>query len=310
MCYYKMSKELIKNAKYKDLSVGAKVVYMLLLDRYSLSVMNNYTDEEGRICIHYPVKELMDDLGFSRSYLSRCLTELSSWGFIEKRRRNKCLSDYIYVNELVVSEEDNCENNIHVSEIEDVVKDGVFDEINDCVFKNQPMSFEDTSVVSDKVTINKTKYNKTKENNININNNTEISVDVYPSYQSYSGTSISKDEIDRCKQKVKENIDYEYLCSYWDRSYINSIVDILTSTLCSRSRDIYISSQPICADKVKEQLLKLRSNHVEYVMECMEDNSSDIKNIRKYLLTCLYNAPETIEPYYENKVNSGMRMIA
>jgi len=103
----------------------------------------------------------------------------------------------------------------------------------------------------------------------------------------------------------KKNIDYEIMMQRYPDS-IPEILEILVETACSGSKYFRINSSQIPAERVRERLLSLNSMHVEYVLDAMRDNSSDVKNIRAFLLSALYNASKTINSYYQAKVNHDL----
>ena len=87
---------------------------------------------------------------------------------------------------------------------------------------------------------------------------------------------------------------------------LDEIVDLMTETVCTQKASLVIAGDTYPAAIVKSKLLKLNSEHIEYVIDCMRENTSDIRNIKKYLLAALFNAPSTIDSYYTTKVHHDM----
>lgn len=87
---------------------------------------------------------------------------------------------------------------------------------------------------------------------------------------------------------------------------IDGIMDILAETCCSRKPLIRIGGEDKPGQIVRSRLMKLDSSHIQYVLDSMNDNTTQIRNIRQYLLTSLYNAPVTIESYYRAQANYEM----
>lgn len=87
---------------------------------------------------------------------------------------------------------------------------------------------------------------------------------------------------------------------------LDEILDLLTETVCTQKSSLIIAGDTYPATVVKSKLLKLNSEHIEYVIDCMHTNTTDIRNIKKYLLAALFNAPSTIDSYYTSKVNHDM----
>lgn len=115
-------------------------------------------------------------------------------------------------------------------------------------------------------------------------------------------------DVDGWKQTVKENIDYDILLQdhRYDRDRLDEIVDLIVETLCSTKPTICISGDYFPAALVKEKLLKLDSQHIDYVFECLDKNTTYVRNIKKYLLATLFNATSTIDSYYSALVNHDL----
>lgn len=110
------------------------------------------------------------------------------------------------------------------------------------------------------------------------------------------------------KELLKENIEYDILAENHplDRERIDELLELMTDTVCTNRKMLRIAGDDYPAEVVKSRLLKLNSMHIEYVLDCMKKNTTDIRNIRKYLLAALYNAPATIDSYYTSFVSHDM----
>lgn len=159
----------------------------------------------------------------------------------------------------------------------------------------------------------------TAQLNTNKSNIKELNTDIsntYPikSYQKEpepakeKSDRIGYDEVETYRQIIKENIDYDVLSVNLNRdaSMLDEIVDLMTETVCTQKSSLVIAGDTYPAAIVKSKLLKLTSEHIEYVIDCMRENTSDIRNIKKYLLAALFNAPSTIDSYYTTKVHHDM----
>ena len=107
---------------------------------------------------------------------------------------------------------------------------------------------------------------------------------------------------------IFENIGYEYLIqdSHIDREQLDEIAELIVDTVCSARKTIRVAGDDYPAEVVKSRFMKLDSSHVQYVMDCMKDNTTYVRNIKKYLLAALYNAPVTIGNYYSSLVQHDM----
>ena len=110
------------------------------------------------------------------------------------------------------------------------------------------------------------------------------------------------------RELIKENIEYDHLLHYSkiDREELDGIVELLVETVCTARKSIRVAGDDYPAELVKAKLLKLNSGHIEFVMDCMRENTTKIRNIKKYLLAVLFNAPSTMGSYYTALVAHDM----
>ena len=110
------------------------------------------------------------------------------------------------------------------------------------------------------------------------------------------------------RELILGNIEYDYLCrdDRLDRDMLNELVELTVDHVCSRRETIRIAGDDYPAEVVKSRFLKLNSSHIEYVLDRMRENTTYVRNIKKYLLAALYNAPATIDSYYTSLVNHDM----
>ena len=125
------------------------------------------------------------------------------------------------------------------------------------------------------------------------------------------GTRMGKDGMEAreiYRQIILENIDYEILAAdpQVDREQLDEITEIILDTVCTSRKTIRISSDDFPAEVVKSRFLKLNASHIQYVMSCMKENTTRIRNIKKYLQSALYNATFTIGSYYSALVQHDM----
>ena len=118
----------------------------------------------------------------------------------------------------------------------------------------------------------------------------------------------SKSVFDIYREIIHDNIEYVHLLenNKHDQDRITEIVDLMLETVCTSRHIICIASDDYPAELVKAKFLKLNCFHIEYVLECLKNNTTDIRNIKKYLLAVLFNAPSTIDSYYTALVAHDM----
>lgn len=116
------------------------------------------------------------------------------------------------------------------------------------------------------------------------------------------------DEMDAYREIIKENIEYDILTVKLkqDIAMLDEIVDLLTETVCTNKDSVIIAGDVYPSAVVKSKLLKLNAEHIEYVLECMKSNTTEVRNIKKYLLAALFNAPSTMDSYYTARVNHDL----
>jgi hypothetical protein len=117
---------------------------------------------------------------------------------------------------------------------------------------------------------------------------------------------IGCDSLAEIKEMVLENIEYEYIKNNHNRERLDEIVDLMVETLCSTKATINVAGDDYPAQLVKEKLLRINCLHIDYVFECLDKTTTYIRNIRRYLLATLFNAPSTIDSYYSALVNHDL----
>jgi len=156
---------------------------------------------------------------------------------------------------------------------------------------------------------------KSMQLNINILNtkllNTNISNPILsnPSTQQNSSDGNGLDRIavrERYQSVILENLDYEILCQREDKERLDEIVELMLDTVCTSRKSVRIAGDDYPAEVVRSRLLKLSSEHVEYVFDAMKKNTTHVRNIRQYLLAALFNASATIDNYYFSLVNNDL----
>lgn len=154
---------------------------------------------------------------------------------------------------------------------------------------------------------NPTQLNKDKSNKKLLNNDL-LNIDSIPfsSMHNEKTKRTEMNEIIKNRDIVKDNIEYDILCERYRPDAIDEIVDILTETLSSSRDTIRVSGTDFPADFVKNKLLKLNAEHIEFVLDCMKENTTQVRNIRQYLLAALFNAPSTMDNYYSARVNHDL----
>lgn len=128
-----------------------------------------------------------------------------------------------------------------------------------------------------------------------------------PSQETVTGTD-GMEVRERYRDVLLENIDYDVLIQnpQIDKEQLDEIVEILVDTVCTSRKTIRIASDDFPAEVVRSRFLKLTGSHIQYVLACMKENTTRIRNIKKYLLAALYNASVTMGSYYSALVQHDL----
>jgi hypothetical protein len=118
----------------------------------------------------------------------------------------------------------------------------------------------------------------------------------------------SMDAVKAYEEVIKDNIEYPFLLQdkTIDKGLLDEVVSLMLETVCTRRKTIRIAGDDYPAELVKSKFMKLNSSHIQFVLDCMRQNTTKIRNIKKYLLAVLFNAPTTIDSYYTSLVAHDM----
>ncbi len=151
--------------------------------------------------------------------------------------------------------------------------------------------------------LNTYRTNKEESNTLSIN---PYPINSYPINPVTDQMGI--DRMDIYREIIKENIEYDTLKDNFPYDYerLDEIVELMAETLASKKATFCIAGDTYPASTVKFKLLRINSLHIQYVFECLNKNTTEVRNIKKYLLATLFNAPSTMGSYYKAQVNRDM----
>lgn len=309
--YIKVPRDLIHSSKYSSISLSAKFLYITMLERLSLSKQNNWVDDNGNIYIILSQTEAMKILSCSRSKLVRIFAELdvnTGAGLIKRKRQGLCKPDIIYINSELLC---NCTNEENViSLIQDTKNKLLSDDSSNVnnntnlvsdknIRKSQNETTECVNSVNQEVSDKDTNYINNNKNNYNKNNLN------YPSF--HSNPYNWKEERNEYKEIIKLNIDYDVVILERKKSIVDEIVNAMTNAVCSEKDFIRISGENIPKEEVKRKMLGMNQHHIEYVYDCLMKNTSSVRNVDAFLLTCLYRATDNINLHYKLQINHDLK---
>ena len=111
---------------------------------------------------------------------------------------------------------------------------------------------------------------------------------------------------EEAREQVMQNIEYDILCERYPMERLDEIVDIASEALCTRRATFTLGKDTYPYALVKDRLLRLNASHIDYIIGCIDANTTEIHQIKPYLLKTLINAPATMESYFTAKVNHDL----
>ena len=308
--FYRIPKALFTDSYFKDLSSDAKILYGLMLDRMSLSIKNQWFDDKNRAYIYFSIEDIMELLNCGRNKAIKSMRELddeTGIGLIEKRRQGFGKVNVIYVKTFMPEKTDEKKFGEELKKFKK--QTSVENEESTEVYNSNFMKSQNQT--------SRSPENKLQEVYISNPNNTNLSDTEMNDNKSNPIISVDEKRFDSDNRSedyqayenlVKETIDYESLevTHHDDMRQVDEIVNLIVETVMCKNDKILIASNWYPASLVKKKFLMLTYSHIEYVLHCMSGNTTKVKNIKKYLLAALFNAPSTMNGYYQAEVNHDM----
>ena len=267
--FYRIPKMLFTEGIFEKLSTDAKVLYGLLLDRISLSRENNWLDDDRRVYVFFTIKNVKKSMHCANTKACGLLKELEKFGLIERKKRGLGKPAVIYVKNFT---------RFRKAELQDS------EEQNSGVPESRISDFR------------KSESNKTKKNNTKFNKTDPI----------LSGRDKDGDERAYYHEILSSHLEMRILYDRYpnDKETLDAIFALVLDIVCSKRKTIRIAGDDKPANAVRSLFLKLNSMHIEYVMDCMKENPAKVRNIKQYMLATIYNAPLTMQSYYQAWVNN------
>jgi len=300
------------------LSCASRVLYMLMLERHKLSVKNNWFDPNGDAYIYFKVEDIENQLGVAKATAMKLKKELSEKSLMIEVRQGMNKPNKLYLLAPMLNDSKTTEyhdtfqeDNPEVVEITGSSK-SIPPEVQNLDFRKSKNHTSESSefippevqkLDPNKKKISKNEMNKNEKNKLSSLSQSIISEN---NSEKYSDLIDGIDVINKrklYKAIIRNNIDYETLLCSQDAAQVDEIVEIILEVVCSPKEHIRINSTDIESKTVKERLLNLNQTHIEYVIHSLNQNTTQVKNIKAYLLTMLYNSKATISNYYAAKVS-------
>jgi len=307
--FYRIPKLLFTDERFKALSMDAKVLYGLMLDRMSLSSKNQWYDREKKVFIYFSLEDVMELLNCKKNKAIDTMKELDAEkgvGLIEKVRQGQGKPTMIYVKNFMEKSEQKLEKQTSGENqgITEVGKTNLLKLENPTSGSPFFGSLEVGKTNPNNLKYNSTEFNETESNRI---------VSGMESGMRPDGDKMTiNDEMSAYAELIRENISLDVLLqgNPLDRELLVGIYELILETVLYKGERIVIASNVYPVELIKSKFLKLNDTHILYVLDCMKGNTTKVRNIKKYLLAALFNAPTTISGYYQSAVNHDMPEFA
>ena len=271
---------LFTDDQYKCVSAEAKVLYGILLRRMDLSAKNGWIDEKGRVYIICTVSEIMETMNCADNKATKLMNELEEkCGLIERKRQGLGKPNLIYVKNFL--------------SVDNPVESR---------FKSRDNHDSGVAEITIPVPSESRPSNKDQKD-------IDLSYTENPIQSGWDADGMSEYERYREWFRTELETDILMLDHPTEKETLDGILDILAETCSSRRKEIRIAGDDMPKEVVKGRLMKLNSLHIQYVLDCLHENTSEVRNMKQYLLAALFNAPATISPYYQNRVNHDFHGI-
>ena len=266
--YFRIPKALFQDHRFRQLSTDARTLYGILLDRMSLSVKNGWLDEQGRVYIIYTVREVQESLCCAEHKAVKLFRELEDFDLIERKRRGLGRPSLIYVKDF--------SSGLPKAQVQN------------CPNSNSGAA-ESAILEQPKPQANKTDKNKTEWN------------DPDPIY--------SGGIREQLEDYFSQSLEVELLLRLCpdDEDTIYQIVDLLVDTCSTKRKMLRIDGDDKPTEVVRSRLKKLNADHIKFVLDSLAENTAPVRNMKQYLLATLYNAPTTMNLYYERTTGRSQK---
>ena len=287
--YFRIPRLLVRSKKFKTLSTDAKLLYGLMLDRMGLSAKHGWYDELGRVYIYYTLDEIQTDLMCGHNKAVRLLAELDTgkdgFGLIERVKQGQGRPAKIYVKKFTTTDVPDAPLSAPISDFPD---------------SEMQTSQKQTSRLP---LLGSQDFPKREASYLD---------NIYPEF-SYPDPSIYPAQappgngdrlIERwsLKERVRNQIEYDALCTQYAAEDVDALVELISEVQSSTADAVRLGKEQIPIEIIKERFRQLTQMHVAYILDSLRTTTTQINNIKAYLLTALYNAPTTMGFFYSAQV--------
>ena len=281
--FYRIPKLLFTNSRFSFLSAEAKTLYGILLDRMDLSMKNGWLDKQNRVYLFFTVQEIQESLGCGKNKAIQLMQELEKAGLIERKRQGMGKPSFVYVKNILSCSES------ELKRFKNQTSGGLENKLQE-VGKSNPNHTDYSH--TDQSQNNQSYPADSKKDDWKMDNKAVDAIIKREDYRRYFREELGIDEL---KTEYPSNADM-----------IEELFELIIDTVCSSRAFIRIGKENLPAGIVRSRMMKLNAEHIRYLISCLNENTTKIRDIRQYLLTALYNAPATISSYYNQLVQHDM----
>lgn len=314
--FYRIPKALLTDPRYKSVSIEAKVLYGLLLDRMGLSVKNGWMDSNRRVYIYFTQEDAMELMNCGKDKATKLFRELDQGGIglIQRKKQGQGRPTRIYVKNFILPPDPGQPQPEQAPPRDPQTAENQ---------RSGPSDSGDAALLTAEIPQSAplemrgldsgfSAPNKTEKKNTELNDTDPSILPPLPPVRARPKSRMRMDEMDRYRELIKENIDYDFLLQEhpYDEETLEGYVELMVEVCCSRRDFIRIAGEEIATGVVKSRFLKLNHEHIAYVLDSLSQNTTLVKNIKAYTLAVLYNAPTTIGQYYASLVSHDLAQDA
>ena len=247
--FIKFPRGLLERPEFSGMSVEAKLLFALILDRMGVSEKNaeRFTDKQGEIFVIYPIEEICGKLGCSKPTAVKVLKELQEREMIEKKREGAGKASKIIVKKSALS-------------VLKILPDSS-KKFNPSGKENEPDEVKNSDPI----------YNKENYNNFSYTHS--------PTYEELT-------------ERIEDQIEYD--CIMGDGEIVKEIIYVMADVMTGLGPTVRVGGEIFPREVVVSRYRKLTAEHIQYVVNCIENAEIKIGNMKGYLVAALFNAPATM----------------
>lgn len=304
--FYRIPKTLFTDSRYKDVSMEAKILYGLMLDRMGLSVRNGWLDDKRRVYIFFTMEDSMAMMNCGHNKAVKLFAELDRIGLIERIKQGQGKPAQIYVKNFIPPVDNSRQPEPEPAPDQ---QDGQTSFLGKSAV---PAAWDALTSAKRKSALPygssldflKGEANKTDKSKTDWNDTEAPSSPLSPVAPGRRPRQDREGQMEAYRTIIRENISYDILLQDYgcEPELIDGYVELMAEACSSTRKCVRVNREDLPTELVRSRLLKLDMAHIAYALDFLSHNSTPVGNIRAYTLSVLYNAPTTMGQYYASQV--------